>query len=209
MDFPSLAAAALCYLLGAIPFSYLAGRLKGLDVRQHGSGNVGATNVTRVVGVGYGVLALVGDVGKGALAAWLVSAWHVPWWVAGFSVIGHNWSIFLKFTGGKGVATTVGLMVGFALWPVLLATVAIWIVTVLLTQYIAVGSIVALLLAPGVLYLFPAQANAVNIELIGLFFVLGLLTVWQHRSNIFRIAQGTEGRVFKKRSSSSQRVDRK
>lgn len=204
MDFPSIAAAALCYLLGAIPFSYIAGRLKGLDVRHHGSGNVGATNVTRVVGVGYGLLALVGDVGKGALAAWLVSAWQVPLWIAGFSVLGHNWSLFLRFTGGKGVATTIGLMVGWALWPVLLATVAIWIVTVLVTQYVAVGSMVALLLAPGALYLLQTQ----NLELIGLFFVLGLLAVWQHRSNILRIAQGTEGRIFKKRRiSSSQNAE--
>lgn len=204
MDFPSIAAAALCYLLGAIPFSYIAGRLKGLDVRHHGSGNVGATNVTRVVGVGYGLLALVGDVGKGALAAWLVSTWQVPLWIAGFSVLGHNWSLFLRFTGGKGVATTIGLMVGWALWSVLLATVAIWIVTVLVTQYVAVGSMVALLLAPGALYLLQTQ----NLELIGLFFVLGLLAVWQHRSNILRIAQGTEGRIFKKRQiSSSQKSE--
>lgn len=204
MDFPSIAAAALCYLLGAIPFSYIAGRLKGLDVRHHGSGNVGATNVTRVVGVGYGLLALVGDVGKGALAAWLVSTWQVPLWIAGFSVLGHNWSLFLRFTGGKGVATTIGLMVGWALWSVLLATVTIWIVTVLVTQYVAVGSMVALLLAPGALYLLQTQ----NLELIGLFFVLGLLAVWQHRSNILRIAQGTEGRIFKKRQiSSSQKSE--
>lgn len=182
--------------MGAIPFSYLAGRLKGIDVRQHGSGNVGATNVTRVVGVGYGVLALLGDVGKGVAAAWLVSAWQVPSWVAGLAVIGHNWSLFLRFTGGKGVATTVGLMLGFALWPALLATVAIWIATVLVTQYVAVGSMVALLLAPGTLYLLQTK----NLEMIGLFFALGLLTVWQHRSNIRRIAQGTEGRIFKRRS---------
>ncbi len=192
-------AAALCYLLGAIPFSYLAGRFKGLDVRRLGSGNVGATNVTRVVGVGYGLLALLGDVSKGAVAAWLTGLWPVPLWVAGFAVIGHNWSIFLRFSGGKGVATTVGLMLGFALWPMLLATVALWVITVLLTQYVAVGSMVALLLAPGALYLFQSQANAVNLELIGLFFTLGLLTVWQHRSNIVRIFQRTESRIFKKR----------
>lgn len=190
-----------CYLLGAVPFSYLAGRLKGLDVRQLGSGNVGATNVARVVGIGYGLLALLGDVSKGAVAAWLTGLLQVPLWVAGFSVIGHNWSLFLKFTGGKGVATTVGLMLGFALWPTLLATVALWVVAVLLTQYIAVGSVVALLLAPGALYLFPSRPNVVNLELIGLFLALGLLTVWQHRSNIRRIFQSTEGRIFKKRKN--------
>ncbi len=196
-----IAAAALCYLLGAIPFSYIAGRLKGLDVRQVGSGNVGATNVTRVVGVSYGLLALLGDVGKGVVAAWLTSAWQVPLWIAGFSVIGHNWSVFLRFTGGKGVATTVGLMLGFALWPTLLVTIVIWIATALLTQYVAVGSMAALLLAPGALYLFQTPASAANLELIGLFLVLGLLTIWQHRSNITRIAQGREGRILKKRKS--------
>lgn len=195
MDF--IGAAVVCYLLGSLPFSYLVARLKNLDIRQHGSGNVGATNVTRVVGVGYGLLALLGDVGKGATAAWLTGALDVPLWLSGFSVVGHNWSLFLRFTGGKGVATTVGLLLAFS-WPALVVTVAIWVVVVVLTRYVAVGSMVALLLTPGVLYLF--QGRAINWELLGLFGGLGLMTVWQHRSNIRRILQGEESRIFHKKS---------
>lgn len=195
MNWQILGAAVGCYLIGSLPFSYLVARLKRIDIRQHGSGNVGATNVTRVVGVGYGLLALLGDVGKGAVAAWLTGALGVPLWLSGFAVVGHNWSLFLRFTGGKGVATTVGLLLAFS-WPTLLVTVAIWIVVVWLTRYVAVGSMVALLLAPVVLSLF--QAQAVNWELVGLFGGLGLMTVWQHRSNIQRIVQGEESRLFKK-----------
>ncbi len=195
MDWQVLGAAVSCYLVGSLPFSYLVARLKRIDIRQHGSGNVGATNVTRVVGVGYGLLALLGDVGKGAAAAWLTGALDVPLWLSGFSVVGHNWSLFLGFTGGKGVATTVGLLLAFS-WPTLLVTVAIWGVTVLLTRYVAVGSMVALLLTPGVLYLF--QVPSVKWELVGLFGVLGLMAVWQHRSNIQRILQGEESQIFKK-----------
>lgn len=187
--------AVVCYLLGSLPFSYWVVRLKNLDIREHGSKNVGATNVTRVAGVGYGLLALMGDVAKGAVAAWLTGFLHVPLWLSGLAVVGHNWSLFLRFTGGKGVATTVGLLLIFS-WPTLLATVAIWVVTVLLTRYIAIGSMVALVLTPGVLYLFQAQANAVSFELTGLFAVLGLITVWQHRSNIRRILKGEEGKIF-------------
>jgi glycerol-3-phosphate acyltransferase PlsY len=191
----AVGAAVICYVLGSLPFSYWVARLKNLDIREHGSRNVGATNVTRVVGIGYGLLALVGDVAKGAVAAWLTGFLSVPLWVSGFSVVGHNWSLFLRCTGGKGVATTVGVLFVFS-WTTVLVTVAIWIITVLLTRYVAVGSMVALLLVPVVLYFL--QAGAVNIELIGLSAVLGLMTVWQHRSNIRRILQGEESRVFKK-----------
>lgn len=194
MDWQALVGAgALCYLLGSVPFSYLIARLKNIDIRQHGSGNVGATNVTRVVGVGYGALALIGDMGKGVAAAWLTSVVNAPGWLSGLAVVGHNWSIWLKFRGGKGVATTLGLLLFFS-WPALLVTVGIWLVTVLLTRYVAVGSMVALVLIPGVLYSLGMREG----ELLGLFGALGLMTVWQHRSNIQRISQGTESRVFQK-----------
>lgn len=195
MDWQAIGAAVGCYLVGSLPFSYLVARLKRIDIRQHGSGNVGATNVTRVVGVGYGVLALIGDVGKGIVAAWLVGALSVPLWLSGLAVVGHNWSIWLRFSGGKGVATTIGLLLVFS-WPTLLMTVALWVVTVLLTRYVAVGSMVALLSVPFVLYFF--EAPSVDWELVGLFGALGLMTVWQHRSNIQRIMRGEESRVFKK-----------
>ncbi|MFN4218925.1 MAG: glycerol-3-phosphate 1-O-acyltransferase PlsY [Candidatus Bipolaricaulia bacterium] len=197
MDWQTIGAAVGCYLVGSLPFSYLVARLKRIDIRQHGSGNVGATNVTRVVGAGYGALALIGDVGKGVFAAWLTGFLNAPLWLSGLAVVGHNWSLFLKFTGGKGVATTLGLLLVFS-WPTLLVTLALWVATVLLTRYVAIGSMIALLSAPVVLSFF--QAPSVNWEIVGLFGALGLMTVWQHRSNIQRIVQGTESRVFIKKS---------
>ncbi len=193
MDWQTIGAAVGCYLVGSLPWSYLVARLKRIDIRQHGSGNVGATNVTRVVGAGYGALALIGDVGKGIFAAWLTNFLSVPLWLSGLAVVGHNWSIWLQFTGGKGVATTIGLLVVFS-WPTLLVTLLIWVLMVALTRYVAVGSMVALLSVPVVLSLF--QAPSVNWELVGLFGALGLMTVWQHRSNIQRILRGEESRVF-------------
>jgi glycerol-3-phosphate acyltransferase PlsY len=195
MDWQTIGAAVGCYLVGSLPFSYLVARLKRIDIRQHGSGNVGATNVTRVVGAGYGALALLGDAGKGVFAAWLTSVLGAPVWLSGLAVVGHNWSVFLKFTGGKGVATTLGVLLFFS-WPTLLVTLLVWAVTVALTRYVAVGSMLALLSVPLVLYLF--QAPSVNWEIFGLFGVLGLMTVWQHRSNIQRILKGEESRVFTK-----------
>jgi glycerol-3-phosphate acyltransferase PlsY len=195
MDWQAIGAAVGCYLVGSLPFSYWVARLKRIDIRQHGSGNVGATNVTRVVGVGYGAFALIGDVGKGVVAAWLTGFLGAPLWLSGLAVVGHNWSIWLKFTGGKGVATTLGLLIVFS-WPALLVTILIWLVTVLLTRYVAVGSMIALIAAPVVLYLF--QAPAVNWEIVGLFGALGLMTIWQHRSNIQRIVRGEESQIFKK-----------
>lgn len=193
MDWQTIGAAVGCYLVGSLPWSYLVARLKRIDIRQHGSGNVGATNVTRVVGAGYGALALIGDVGKGIFAAWLTNFLSVPLWLSGLAVVGHNWSIWLQFTGGKGVATTLGLLFVFS-WPTLLVTLLIWLVTVALTRYVAVGSMVALLSVPVVLSL--SQAPSVNWKLVGLFGALGLMTVWQHRSNIQRILRGEESRVF-------------
>lgn len=102
MDWQTIGAAVGCYLVGSLPFSYLIARLKRIDIRQHGSGNVGATNVTRVVGAGYGALALIGDVGKGVFAAWLTGFLNAPLWLSGLAVVGHNWSLFFKIHWGQG-----------------------------------------------------------------------------------------------------------
>lgn len=116
------------YLVGSIPFSFLIARLfKGVDIRQHGSGNVGATNVTRVVGRLPGALALLLDMGKGASATFLTQLYAVPIALAGLAVIGHNWSAFLKFRGGKGVATSMGILLVLS-WPAFLITLGIWLV---------------------------------------------------------------------------------
>lgn len=196
-------AAAAFYILGSIPFSYIIARLSGkLDIREHGSGNVGATNVGRVVGFGYGILAFALDASKGIIAGWLAQLWGLPIWLAVLAPIGHNWSIFLKFTGGKGVATTLGLLL-VASWPALVVTAALWILITLVTQYVSLASIISLLCAPVAIYFFtPQRIAGDDWGSIILFAALGLLSTWKHHSNIQRLWSGQESKIFKKNQKS-------
>lgn len=187
--------ALLAFLLGSLPFSYLIARAKGVDLKRVGSGNVGATNVARSVGLPYGVLAFLLDGGKGVLAAWLALVWDLPIWLSAFAVAGHNWSPFMGFRSGKGVATTLGIL-GVLSWPVLLLTLGVWIALAALTCYVSVASVTALLLSPLGLWLFGASG-----ESIGLMLGLGLLSAFQHRDNFRRLLRGTEHRFGEKPKS--------
>jgi len=131
-------------------------------------------------------LALLLDVAKGASAVAIGLALGTPLWLAGLAVIGHNWSVFLNFQGGKGVATTLGVL-GALAWPVALITVAVWGGIVAVTRYVSVGSVVCLLLAPVWLVIFGHSA-----EVIGLMVVLVVLSAYQHRENIRRLFAGEE-----------------
>lgn len=180
-------AALLFYLLGALPFSYWIVRLaKGVDIRQLGSGNPGATNVTRKAGRPYGIAAFVLDFSKGALAAYLAAQWALPLWLAGFAVIGHDWTFWLKFKGGKGVATTLGVIL-LVSWIALLITLGIWLVTVALSRRVSPASMIALLLSP--LALLPLGAPLENLLFLA---GLGLLAIWRHQENIARLIKGEE-----------------
>ena len=194
------AAAAAFYVIGSIPFSYIIARLSGkLDIREHGSGNVGATNVGRVIGFGYGILAFALDASKGIISGGLAQVWGVPIWLAVLAPIGHNWSIFLKFTGGKGVATTLGLLL-IVSWQALLITAALWILITLLAQYVSLASIISLLCAPVAIYFFTRPRDeGVDWGSVILFAVLGLLSTWKHRANIQRLLSGQENKIFKKK----------
>ena len=178
--------ALAAYLIGAIPFSYLIAHARGVDVRRAGSGNVGATNVARSAGRGFGALALLLDVVKGISAVAIGWALGTPLWLAGLAVIGHNWSLFLNFQGGKGVATTLGLL-GALAWPVALITVGVWGGLVAATRYVSVGSVVCLLLAPVWLLIFGYSA-----EIVVLMLSLALISAFQHRENIRRLLAGEE-----------------
>lgn len=178
--------ALLAYLIGAIPFSYLIALARGVDVRSVGSGNVGATNVARSAGRVYGALALLLDVGKGVSAVGLGWALGTPLWLAGLAVIGHNWSVFLGFQGGKGVATTLGL-VGALAWPVALITIGIWGGVAGITGYVSAASVGALLLTPVWLAVF-----GYPLTYVGLMVGLALLSVYRHRDNIRRLLAGRE-----------------
>jgi len=183
---------AFAYLLGSIPSGYILGKFSGVDVRQVGSGNVGATNVAREVGKWQGVLTLLADALKGVvpvaigLAMTLASAGIAA--IAAAAFLGHLYPIFLKFRGGKGVATGLGALLVIApLASVLL--VVTFAVVVLLTRLVSLSSIIAAALAPFALWMFVEPPAIVSL---GAF--LAAMIVWRHRGNIQRLLAGTEPR---------------
>ncbi|MGZ8442170.1 MAG: glycerol-3-phosphate 1-O-acyltransferase PlsY [Candidatus Binatia bacterium] len=187
------------YLLGSIPTGYILGKIAGVDVRQVGSGNVGATNVARAVGKWQGVLTLLADAMKGMLPAAIGLTMMLPSAaIAALSAaafLGHLYPIFLNFRGGKGVATALGALLVIA--PVAsLLLVAIFAAVVFPTRLVSLSSIVAAASAPFALWLF-LQPRA--IVLLGAF--LAAMIVWRHRGNIQRLRAGTEPR-FDAHSSS-------
>jgi glycerol-3-phosphate acyltransferase PlsY len=199
---------AIGFLCGSLPTALLLGRLKRIDIREHGSGNIGATNVLRVMGKGWGVLCLAVDVFKGWLPVYLASylfllsgltyltvdAWM---WLAGVAAIfGHMFTPFLNFKGGKGVATSVGVFIAIAPIPLLICVV-LALVIVWLTGWISLASVVCSAMLP-VLILIERPARGMNVPWtsIGVTLVLALLIAWKHRTNIQRIRAGTEPRLF-------------
>jgi glycerol-3-phosphate acyltransferase PlsY len=186
-----LLALALGYGLGSIPFGLILTRLTGAgDLRTIGSGNIGATNVLRTGRKGLAAATLLLDMAKGFLAVWL--AWHwMPHW-AGIAaigaVLGHCFPIWLKFRGGKGVATLMGVALGLA-WPIGAVYAAVWIVMLLLTRISSLAGMSAALAAP--LGAFAAG----RAELVPVLAALAALVIFLHRANIGRLLRGEEPRV--------------
>jgi glycerol-3-phosphate acyltransferase PlsY len=183
----------LAYLFGSIPFGLLVGRLFfGIDIREHGSGNVGTTNVFRVLGKRAGIAVFAFDLLKGFVPALVASLLFEPWptiFVAAAPVVGHMYSPFLKGRGGKGVATGAGVVLALA--PVVFLTIlAAWVVLVLVTRYVSLASIVAAVSLPVLVILgddpVPYQIAAV---------LVAAIVVFAHRGNIERLLHGTEPRV--------------
>lgn len=185
------------YLIGAIPTSYLVGKwFRGLDLREHGSRNLGATNVYRTLGWRYAIPVGLFDVGKGAVPVLLFGprAPEVPYfpiWCGLLAVVGHVFSVFVRFRGGKGVATAAGMIIALAplAFPVV---VAVWALVVWLSGYVSLGSIVAAALFPLADWLLhPGRRSPVTLAV-----DLGLagFIIWKHRANIQRLLAGTEGR---------------
>ena len=197
----------LAYLLGAIPFGLLIARANGVDIRAVGSGNIGATNVFRALGKVWGILAFACDALKGFIPAsvfpllaktlWTFDGAAVlPLVCACLAVAGHNWSVYLRFKGGKGVATSVGALTGLtpAAAGVGLLTWALFFIT---TRYVSLASITAAIMVAGVVWIFYAQTG---ILLPVVLTALSVLIIWRHKSNIQRLLRGTENRVeFKKK----------
>ena len=197
------------YLLGSVPFGYLAGRLLGIDIRQAGSGNVGATNVVRVLGKGYGYPVFALDVlkGFGAVKMSMLMApgrppeWNTPEFfgivAAMSSVLGHLYPPWLKFKGGKGVATSAGALL--ALTPVAtLIGVAIWIIVFWLTRYVSLASITAAIVLPIVILLVSSRDQNKGKLLVYASTCVAVVVIWRHRSNVSRLMRGTEPRFTRK-----------
>ena len=195
--FEPLAAIVLGYALGAIPFGLLLTRFAGLgDIRAIGSGNIGATNVLRTGNKGLAAATLLLDAAKGAAAIILVGAlWPDVPGLAGLAAIsaflGHLYPVWLRFQGGKGVATLIGVVAAL-FWPAALISAAVWILALFLTRYSSIGGMAAALAAPAAAALFG------RLDLAILFTGFALLIFWKHRANIGRLISRTEPRIGKR-----------
>jgi len=199
--------AVAAYLLGSIPTGFLVAKAKGIDIRSVGSGNIGATNAMRVLGKPAGIFVLLMDAAKGFGAVWLAALLlkqfnanadvETARIIAGiFAVLGHNYTCWLKFKGGKGIATTAGVYLALAPWAVLVGLV-VFILAVVFTKYVSVGSIAAAVALPATVWIMTPQ----NIFLGIVSTALGALAIYKHKSNIQRLLAGTENRLGKKTST--------
>jgi glycerol-3-phosphate acyltransferase PlsY len=195
-----LATAVLAYFCGSVPTGFLVGWAKGVDIRKVGSGNLGATNVFRTLGKGPGILVLLIDAAKGALPVLALPglfAGHAdPVWLrliaALCAVLGHNYTCWLGFKGGKGIATSAGVLA--ALVPAaFLCTLLTWIVVFAASRYVSLAS----MCAAGILPVATVLASE-PLPIIGLNLLLGLLAIWKHKPNIQRLLAGTENRIGRK-----------
>lgn len=181
-----LIAAILGYFIGSIPFSYIIPRLRGIDITKVGSGNVGGTNVLRNLGTGYGALAMFLDIMKAVVAVLVFKnqGENAMIMAGAMSVFGHCYSPFVKFKGGKGVATTLGSF--FAIFPQAgLFALGVWIALVALTQYVSLASIIGLLAGTIFTLLFGKNYWII-------FLALTLFSVYRHKENIKRLLEGNE-----------------
>ena len=191
----SIIAVAASYLLGSVSFSILIARwVKGIDIRQHGSGNAGATNTLRVLGKGPAAAVFLLDVAKG-IAAVLIGQWlgegeiWVPILCGAAAITGHNWPIWFRFKGGKGIATTIGVMATLAFWPALLAGI-IAIAAIAITRYVSLGSLIFAALLPVFILVLSMPYE--------LFWVSLLICVYafiRHRTNIVKLVRGQEHKL--------------
>lgn len=193
------------YLLGSIPTGYLAGRARGIDIRKEGSGNIGATNAFRILGKTAGTIVLVADGLKGWFATAIVpglitsNVLHDPngateWMhiISGIvAILGHNYTIWLNFKGGKGVATSAGVLGALVPWT-LVIVLATWIIVLLLTRYVSVASIVAALILPVATWALRYSGTMIAITAL-----MGALAIYKHKANIQRLMNGTENKMGK------------
>ena len=213
--FAYIIAAISAYLLGSIPFGYLAGISRGVDIRTVGSGNIGATNVYRTLGKKLGIATFVLDVFKGVAATSVIP--QSVWFMLGFEgtatlymviacgalvLIGHSFPLFLNFKGGKGVATGLGVTIGVAPHSAILG-LAVWIAVFFATRYVSVGSIIAAAVVGIAVWLLDNSYEPANV-VPAVVSLLAVLVILKHRKNIARLINGNENRFdFSKRKKNN------
>lgn len=213
-----LLSATVAYLMGSIPFGFLIAKTQGIDIRKVGSGNIGATNVFRAVSKKLGVITFALDFLKGycgaALLPFIVA--HLaavppsglakeilPVFCGTMTIIGHNWTCFLGFKGGKGIATSAGMLIGLSPIGVTVG-LSVWFVTFFSTRYVSLASICAALAMAIVVWpLYLIYLKTHGIWFPAVLTLLAFLAIWKHRANIARLRAGTESRFeFRKKGSS-------
>ena len=202
----SIGTSIVAYLLGSIPTGFLMARSRGIDIRAVGSGNIGATNAFRILGKGPGTFVLLVDAAKGWSACaglpWLASYFGVvptgtsPAAIEGLSIIsgfmavlGHNYTCWLGFKGGKGIATSAGVLVALVPWALLIVLIT-FLVVFWMSRYVSLGSISAAFVLP-----FATWWTHCSMALIGITTLMSVLAIYKHRANIQRLRAGTENRV--------------
>ena len=195
--------AVVSYFLGSIPTGFLWAKSRGIDIRKVGSGNIGATNVMRAIGKGPGVAVLVIDALKGFLPVWIAPLLfpdvdHL--WLriicCVFVIAGHNWTCWLKFKGGKGVATSAGALLAFLLWP-LLCGLGVWLIVFSIWRYVSLASISAAVVVPLATWILQGDPRLFIFTVI-----VGVVVIYKHKSNIQRLLAGTEHRIGKPKAES-------
>jgi glycerol-3-phosphate acyltransferase PlsY len=187
-----------CYLLGSIPFGYIVGKVfKKVDIREFGSGNIGATNVLRILGPSLASFSVIGDIGKGILSIYLVRFFNIDnlliFTIAGLAVIcGHDWSLFLGFKGGKGIATTLGVVL--ALNPIIaILAVIVWVIVIILTRYASLSSIFAVISILVFTILLKQPYEYIMFSTIVM-----ILGIFKHKDNIERLKSKKERKIGEK-----------
>jgi glycerol-3-phosphate acyltransferase PlsY len=194
-DLKILILSIAAFIIGSIPVGLIIATSKGIDLKQKGSGNIGATNVLRTAGKWPAVFTLCGDILKGAAAVLLARHFEAGVFYEGViglcSILGHNFSLFLKFKGGKGVATSLGVLSIYAPLTAFF-TVILWLLTVLITKYSSLGALVSFGFLPVSMILFDTRGK------FPIALIMAIMIFIMHRENILRLARGTELKVGKK-----------
>jgi glycerol-3-phosphate acyltransferase PlsY len=204
--------ALVAYLLGSIPTGFLVGKMRGIDIREVGSGNIGATNVLRALGTVAGVMVMLADALKGWLAVAVLARISAHWFLTSPSalqlegmavlaglcaILGHNFTCWLRFKGGKGIATSAGVLVALVPYA-LLIILAVWLLVLAVSGYVSLASVCASFTLP-----FATWLTGRSVTLIVVTAAMAALAIWKHRANLKRLAAGTEHRLGKSREAES------